>query len=307
MSEISPGQASWIARNGALAGAQDDADMLLTWPFLDPEQRQAEEDGAQAALKAATCPHGDLAAERDELRKLLDEVLTWIENPAIMRPAPEPEADMSEMTPQVDKLTIDAATGPCPGCESLRRQCSELAGELGAAIAGNRGYRVLLAETAAGEAAITAERVELRELLDEIGIIAANAPEDGDSFGLLEQIAMRIAAAGVPDSTPLDEWPDPGNPVTGRTPGAVAEELRASLDGLTDRALAGSIITEDEAAEYRKVIGPGETLREQLTGLRERFGNLAAGLMLSAGSSAPSKKSEIEHGCARAIRGILEG
>jgi hypothetical protein len=86
-----------------------------------------------------------------------------------------------------------------------------------------------------------------------------------------------------------------------------AEGLRVSLDGLTDCALAGGIITEDEAAEYRKVIGPGETLREQLTGLRERFGNLAAGLMLSAGSSAPSKKSEIEHGCAAAIRGILEG
>ena len=36
------------------------------------------------------------------------------------------------------------------------------------------------------------------ELLDEIGVMAANAPEDGDSFGLLETIAMRIAAAGVP-------------------------------------------------------------------------------------------------------------
>lgn len=32
---------------------------------------------------------------------------------------------MSEKTPEQ----------PCPGCESLRRQCSELAGELGAALA----------------------------------------------------------------------------------------------------------------------------------------------------------------------------
>jgi hypothetical protein len=52
---------------------------------------------------------------------------------------------------------------------------------------------------------------------------------------------------------------------------------------------------------------PVEQLRDQLAGLRERFENLAAGLVLSASSSAPSKKSEIEDGCARAIRGILEG
>jgi hypothetical protein len=51
---------------------------------------------------------------------------------------------------------------------------------------------------------------------------------------------------------------------------------------------------------------PAEQLRDQIAGLRESFENLAAGLVLSAGSSAPSKKSEIEHGCARAIRGILE-
>ena len=68
------------------------------------------------------------------------------------------------------------------------------------------------------------EPAALRELLDEIGTMAANAPEDGDSFGLLETIAMRIAAVDVPDSTPIDEWPDPENPVTGRTPGPALEE-----------------------------------------------------------------------------------
>ena len=45
------------------------------------------------------------------------------------------------------------------------------------------------------------ERDKLRELLGEVGGMAANAPEDGDSFGVLEQIAMQIAAASVPDST----------------------------------------------------------------------------------------------------------
>jgi hypothetical protein len=51
------------------------------------------------------------------------------------------------------------------------------------------------------------ELADLRDLLDEIGVMAANAPEDGDSFGVLEQIAMRIAAADVPDSTPAaGQW-----------------------------------------------------------------------------------------------------
>lgn len=105
---------------------------------------------------------------------------------------------------------------------------------------------------------VIAQRDELRELLDEIGVTAANVPEDGDSFGLLEEIAMRIGAAGVPDSTP----------------GA-----------------------EDEAGQ----------LREELARIRERLRDLAAGLELSASTSAPSKKSEIEQGCARAVRGIAEG
>jgi hypothetical protein len=55
------------------------------------------------------------------------------------------------------------------------------------------------------------DRVDaLRELLDEIGVMAANAPEDGDSFGLLEEITMLIVAAGVPDSTAPGTCPDCG-------------------------------------------------------------------------------------------------
>jgi hypothetical protein len=40
-----------------------------------------------------------------------------------------------------------------------------------------------------------------RGLLDEIGTIAANAPEDGDSFAVLERIAMMVAAVDVPEET----------------------------------------------------------------------------------------------------------
>lgn len=83
---------------------------------------------------------------------------------------------------------------------------------------------------------LSARLVALRELLDDIGVMAANATEDGDSFGLLEQIAFLVAAVDMPDSTPLDDWPDPENPVTGRTPGAAAsieseaDEMRAVID-----------------------------------------------------------------------------
>lgn len=45
------------------------------------------------------------------------------------------------------------------------------------------------------------ELAALRELLGEIGTMAANAPEDGDSFGLLEEIAMMAAGFGVPEET----------------------------------------------------------------------------------------------------------
>jgi hypothetical protein len=58
--------------------------------------------------------------------------------------------------------------------------------------------RLAVDEEAAAEWQPLRELAALRELLDEIGTLAANAPEDGDSYGLLEEIAMRIAAAGVP-------------------------------------------------------------------------------------------------------------
>ena len=45
---------------------------------------------------------------------------------------------------------------------------------------------------------LAADRDRLRELLDEVGTLAANAPED-DAFAVCEDIAMRIAAIDVPD------------------------------------------------------------------------------------------------------------
>lgn len=59
--------------------------------------------------------------------------------------------------------------------------------------------RKRLGEAAALHLLAAAERDQLRRLLDEIGVMAANAPEDGDSFAVCEQIAMMAAGAGVPD------------------------------------------------------------------------------------------------------------
>ncbi len=69
---------------------------------------------------------------------------------------------------------------------------------------------------------VTAEHDELRGLLDEIGVTAANAPEDGDSFGLLEQIARRPGARGAPPPPPGGYGPARGTPGPGPPPGAAA-------------------------------------------------------------------------------------
>lgn len=59
--------------------------------------------------------------------------------------------------------------------------------------------------------------------------------------------------------------------------------------------VAGAAVSDQVLEDGVTVIDP----------LRERFENLATGLETAAKSTAPSKKSEIEAGCAQAIRGIL--
>jgi hypothetical protein len=71
--------------------------------------------------------------------------------------------------------------------------------------------------------------------------------------------------------------------------------------------------TPGEAAFRRHMLGlprrePGaaliEELRERFTVIAGRLEDLAGGLVQSASATAPSKKSEIEAGCASAVRGI---
>ena len=59
--------------------------------------------------------------------------------------------------------------------------------------------------------AVMAEHRQLRELVDEIGVMAANAPEDGDSFAVCEEIAMRIAAHGIPEEPSPESLQEAGS------------------------------------------------------------------------------------------------
>jgi hypothetical protein len=67
---------------------------------------------------------------------------------------------------------------------------------------------------------------------------------------------------------------------------------------------------EREMDVYRnqvsRLIAQRDEAREQLGRLHDSIGNLAAGLKLSADASRPSKKSQIEDGCAAALLGILD-
>jgi hypothetical protein len=167
----------------------------------------------------------------------------------------------------------------------------------------------------------------LREVLDEIGVMAANAPEDGDSFGVLEEIAMRIAAVDVPDTTPVLAA------VKRERDAARADRahLRAALATLTDRTEGSTVLTEDERAEYRKLVdamgpfapgrdGAAPELAAPVTGrtpgaaaapeladvLSKRFFHLASELENEAPESDGSAVAQTARAIARRIRKGLD-
>lgn len=123
MSEKTPGQLSWIARNAALAGPGDTADLAGTWDYLDPEQRDAEEAGADAARAGlveellAGVEEGEyggdepaevlavkyvrrLERERNELRVMLEKIHGAVEDAA-----PELRDAMAESRKRAEVLT----------------------------------------------------------------------------------------------------------------------------------------------------------------------------------------------------------
>jgi hypothetical protein len=102
----------------------------------------------------------------------------------------------------------------------------------------------------------------LRELLDEIGVMAANAPEDGDSFGVLEEIAMRIGAADMPDPAPE---------------AAAAPELAAAAPDSEQRAVIDQIWRmcqnpRQTAGTSQGVVVNGERLADRIAGLIKNSG-----------------------------------
>jgi hypothetical protein len=261
-------RASWWKRHGMPTdGLLPDGQ----WEQMSGVQGGQEdwEAVAQAVLKAGICPHGDLAqqlaaaeAERDKAYSERARLVAYLAAcyPSEIVPAESdsgawflvfvttPAGQMSWHLHEDDlDLFEPLLNAPETGIEwdghSTEQKYERLA-ELTDRIARGGGFAGVVAAVATARPApladgslndlksATAERDKYRKLLDEIGVTAANAPEDGDSFGLLEEIAMRIAAAGVPDSTPIGERPDPDNPVTGRTPGAAAaaESARDALE-----------------------------------------------------------------------------
>lgn len=85
--------------------------------------------------------------------------------------------------------------GPCNGGEQPARGLAAYEAD----IASLTDQRNRVSDTADQ---FRAQAARYRDLLDEIGTLAANAPEDGDSFAVLEQIAMMVAAVDVQDSAP---------------------------------------------------------------------------------------------------------
>jgi hypothetical protein len=102
-----------------------------------------------------------------------------------------------------------------------------------------------------------------------------------------ERAAWDAAAQAAIDHVAAKVWPN----------------LIAERDQLREHLAAA---VDPTAADYDRAAAELEArdLREKLTTARERLENLAAGLRLSASASRPSKKSEIERGCAEAVRDI---
>lgn len=123
-------------------------------------------------------------------------------------------------------------------------------------------------------------REPLAEQLDEMGVQLISARAERDRLAAeLEQ-----ARAAIPQVMVRFD-----HPVTGETAGNIRESIRAALN---EPAIG-------QAAAINSLTG-------QLAAVRERLGDLADAMDLTAAVTEPSKKSQIERQCAAAIREALE-
>jgi hypothetical protein len=84
--------------------------------------------------------------------------------------------------------------------------------------------------------------------------------------------------------------------------GDMADAFAAGMQAARELAAAQAQAAPELATAERE----RDQLREQLAAIRERLENLAGTLELSASATSPSKKSQIESGCAEAMRMVAE-
>lgn len=259
------------SRAGFVAGWQIAVTAASGWPLCPNGcgcRLGSEDADARDCACDGLCCYGEIEvsevfAERDRLRKLL----------ADREPQAAPELAETLSSPAELARWVEANHGDHPEWVSELRALLPISEQPTPELTPVEAVRLAVAED--WQPIVDkahAEADHLRELLDEIGVMAANAPEDEDSFGVLEQIAMRIAAMDVPDTTPIDEWPDPENPVTGRTPGGVAasdaDELRAVIDMIWRMCQN----PKQAAGTSQGVVVNGDRLAERIAGLIKNSG-----------------------------------
>jgi hypothetical protein len=172
-------------------------------------------------------------------------------------------------------LCLDGAGGQChvPGCALWFKSAPD--------ISIRDWVTVIEPDASAGQAYRVGDRVRVA------GTVVGVNDSDSDwvnveAFGAVFTVEPSghpdlSPIADVPDSTPLEEWPDPENPVTGRTPGltpveaarlAVAEEWQPRVDE-----------AREVVAEMLKVLaeyGEGGEHNDQIVAWRDRAGLEAA-------------------------------
>ena len=161
-----------------------------------------------------------------------------------------------------------------------------------------------------------------------VALVLAECPVDEDAPQPAHQIdpdcpvcAKTGGPHGVPQPAPELAADNSINSPGPRSEGVLAPELAALREQLSIangalRDIRASYDTgtaaHDWAHRAQDEIGTikpqppreADALREELADIRDRLGNLARGLKLSASASSPSKKSDIERACATAVLDI---
>jgi len=166
--------------------------------------------GALTEIRDNEHPYGSYA--RDKARAALGHLHGASPEP---QPAPELLSVTQERHPgrEVNLITDDERELPDYGPDPQPAPRATAWRLLDEARADRDDYAARLRAADQSWTRLSLERDSLRDLLDEIGVLAANASEDGDPHGLLEEIAMRIAAHGVPGTEPSREHLDAALPV----------------------------------------------------------------------------------------------